>query len=383
MSYVVDQTIRFGTAWLSRDNSAYAVYDGYNGVVNQNQRPSIGGTYDAGFEFRATSDNDNYRLWWNLMSNGYLICRNLFESSGANDIREFKCPSSVTYGGAQYTCRFFTVGKSGSDVQNIYPKLSASAFTGSKMVYIDPKHYKVNNGNGGISQRGNFEWSTSGNIVTENPDYHYTKESVDYTPVILIPAGNVAEITIDQASVGTITNPDGITATCTQTCEASLYVDESYYGKFNMTANVSTTVPLSLAWSKISKNEPHTLTLKTSLNNYMCEDKRTFTKKEAALSVSGVAMPVDKMPVACTMLSIIDHAPGEVATMEVCNNAMDSAPFWEEYTGDEHAFENKTKTADRWGVNWRYMVDASNASGSTKPGIKTKVGMGVVYAESD
>lgn len=59
---------------------------------------------------------------------------------------------------------------------------------------------------------------------------------------------------------------------------------------------------------------------------------------------------------------------GALVTVEVCNNGFDQQPTWEECTagaraGDAIFFSNRTKTAEKWGVNFRVTISRSGAPG--------------------
>lgn len=59
---------------------------------------------------------------------------------------------------------------------------------------------------------------------------------------------------------------------------------------------------------------------------------------------------------------------GALVTVEVCNNGFDQQPTWEECTagaraGDVIFFSNRTKTAEKWGVNFRVTISRSGAPG--------------------
>ena len=55
------------------------------------------------------------------------------------------------------------------------------------------------------------------------------------------------------------------------------------------------------------------------------------------------------------------HIEGATALVEACNNAFDAEPTWEDITAmvainRVYNFTNKTKTADKWGVNIRFTI---------------------------
>jgi hypothetical protein len=69
------------------------------------------------------------------------------------------------------------------------------------------------------------------------------------------------------------------------------------------------------------------------------------------------------------LLTPIWNLPPEVVLLvEVCNNAYDASPTWEDATivvklGRAHLFANKTKTAAKWGINYRFRIEKGTATG--------------------
>ncbi|MED1642173.1 hypothetical protein P4U99_02940 [Brevibacillus agri] len=59
--------------------------------------------------------------------------------------------------------------------------------------------------------------------------------------------------------------------------------------------------------------------------------------------------------------------PGAILLVEVCNNAYDAEPTWDDATivvklNRAHLFSNETKTADKWGINFRFQIEKGSAS---------------------
>lgn len=79
-------------------------------------------------------------------------------------------------------------------------------------------------------------------------------------------------------------------------------------------------------------------------------------------------MTADAMPEKLIM-SFQGAAPeGSLLKIEACNNGFDASPAWEDITekvlgGRKHFFENKAKTAERWGLDVRVSLDRSSATG--------------------
>lgn len=340
---------------------------------------------------RFDNGQDDNSPFFARLSNGMLVMTNAFYWDSSTGWVHWQWPTSVTYNGGAYRFGQFILDK--SEGQNDIARLNAlpasvrtELFQNRLVSYLNTKWIKpVSSETSNMFwQNANaYVWNPSNGTAQNTDQANIDIDTTVYHQFALVPSGAVATISFDKASIGTITSPDGITVTCAEATSADLYLDSDKLGTFSVAKGTSTTVPLAQYWNSVSKNTQHTLKVVTALNGYHCEDKRTFTKRESSLEVLGKPVTTDKMPLACTVLSKTNHATGEDATMFVCNNGNDSSPDWEEYTEAPHFFANETKTAANWAVNWRYLVDASGASGSTKPGIVAKVGMGVVYAKGD
>ncbi|WP_235615882.1 Ig-like domain-containing protein, partial [Brevibacillus reuszeri] len=61
-----------------------------------------------------------------------------------------------------------------------------------------------------------------------------------------------------------------------------------------------------------------------------------------------------------------DLPPGVNLLVEACNNGYDASPTWEDAThvvktGRIHMFNNTTKSADKWGINFRFRIEKGSA----------------------
>lgn len=122
-------------------------------------------------------------------------------------------------------------------------------------------------------------------------------------------------------------------------------------------------------WQKLL-NGSHTLTI-TATDNYGGSSTRTytFTKAESEIELT-MAQPFETdAAVTKAILSVTRQIPnGATFTVEVCNNAFDDAPAWEDVTTDvvtgaKIFLNNTTKTAAKWGINFRIKVDRNGATG--------------------
>lgn len=122
-------------------------------------------------------------------------------------------------------------------------------------------------------------------------------------------------------------------------------------------------------WRKVL-NGPHTWTI-TATDPHQAAATRTLTFTKNVTSIRyhlESPMTADAMPEKLIM-SFQGAAPeGSLLKIEACNNGFDASPAWEDITekvlgGRKHFFENKAKTAERWGLDVRVSLDRSSATG--------------------
>ena len=110
-------------------------------------------------------------------------------------------------------------------------------------------------------------------------------------------------------------------------------------------------------------NGDHTITIEATDGKAAAAPVNvTFSKEVHSASITlSTPLAADDMPTAIR-LSITGDIPDDaVWTAEVCNNAHDASPTWENIkpaiqSGYNFVFSNKTKTAENWGVNFRIEV---------------------------
>ena len=86
------------------------------------------------------------------------------------------------------------------------------------------------------------------------------------------------------------------------------------------------------------------------------------------LEMASLAAPLDYQPTSVTPRFGMTVDPHATISVMVCNNAMDTAPTWEDATADfnanrPHTFTNKTKTAGSWAVAVKVKIDANASTG--------------------
>ena len=110
-------------------------------------------------------------------------------------------------------------------------------------------------------------------------------------------------------------------------------------------------------------NGDHTITIEATDGKAAAAPVNvTFSKAVHSASITlSTPLAADDMPTAIR-LSITGDIPDDaVWTAEVCNNAYDTSPTWENIkpaiqSGYNFVFSNKTKTAENWGINFRIEV---------------------------
>jgi len=110
-------------------------------------------------------------------------------------------------------------------------------------------------------------------------------------------------------------------------------------------------------------NGDHTMTLEATDGKAAATPINiTFSKAVYSASVTlATPLAADDMPTAIR-LSITGDIPDDaIWTAEVCNNANDVSPAWEDIkagilSGYNYVFSNQTKTAENWGINFRITV---------------------------
>ncbi|ELK38817.1 hypothetical protein D478_27716, partial [Brevibacillus agri BAB-2500] len=137
------------------------------------------------------------------------------------------------------------------------------------------------------------------------------------------------------------------------------------------------TIPHEL-WLRLEPGVQHALTIEASDDQGMTST-RTYTLTrfvdKIVFSLDFATMQQETKDFFTTdvaakrllLTPIWELPPGAILLVEVCNNAYDTEPTWEDATivvklNRAHLFANETKTADKWGINFRFRIEKGSAS---------------------
>jgi len=140
---------------------------------------------------------------------------------------------------------------------------------------------------------------------------------------------------------------------------------------YNVTLGATNTFSVTgTTWLALS-NGSHTMTI-TATDSFGSTTVRTytFTKLVNSFSIQNASpMMADTRPSRIKIAVTRNIPPEATFKVYVCNNGYDSVPTWEDATSSVtgnliHIFENKTKTANSWGVLVKVEVDRGLAEGA-------------------
>lgn len=165
-----------------------------------------------------------------------------------------------------------------------------------------------------------------------------------------------------------VTNPDAPTIAKTLTVVER--IDGKQKRSFTATSGSGNTcVVTAEEWTGLA-NGSHTLTV-TVTDNYGGTATRTFTFSKSVTEIEftlSTPLPADAAVTKAIMNVARQIPPGAEFSVEVCNNAFDASPAWQDVTnavlsGSKIFLENTTKTATNWGFNIRMKVNRKTAKG--------------------
>lgn len=117
-------------------------------------------------------------------------------------------------------------------------------------------------------------------------------------------------------------------------------------------------------------NGQHTITIKADDGTEKAEKTFKFSKNETEILLE-LKNPMEaiEMPTKAIVQMIASIPSGATSKVEICNNAFDTNIAWQDITQESKnleniEFTNKSKTAEKWGVNLRVNIKRNSAEGS-------------------
>ena len=155
-----------------------------------------------------------------------------------------------------------------------------------------------------------------------------------------------------------------------QTLTVKEYIDGAQ--KRSYTANKGQTYNLQVTkenWQELLNGSHNLKIVVEDSEGGRAEKTFTFSKNETEIELEiKTPLPADDR-VTKAIVSIVAKIPeGATMSVEVCNNAFDASPTWEDATGavkrnSKIFIKNQTKTASKWGFNVRVKVKRNGTSG--------------------
>ena len=154
----------------------------------------------------------------------------------------------------------------------------------------------------------------------------------------------------------------------------TLTVIESLNGtqlrQFTTTNGATNTISVNQQTFLALGNGNHVLTITASDQLGNSDARRlTFSRNESNIEITLESpRPANDMPVRANVTVIRQIPEGALFSVEICNNAYDDSPTWEDCTQavldtEVYQFQNTTKTAIQWGVNIRVKANRNGATG--------------------
>lgn len=154
----------------------------------------------------------------------------------------------------------------------------------------------------------------------------------------------------------TVTDVEGDNVVVTE------FVDDVQIRSYQATLGQEETIVLTReAWLTLT-NGNHQLRVEAVDGNFATSVRVwTFSKTERVISFQLNEPEETDEAASKVLVTPTWHIEGATALVEACNNAFDAEPTWEDITpmvaiNRVYNFTNKTKTAEKWGVNIRFTI---------------------------
>lgn len=242
---------------------------------------------------------------------------------------------------------------------------------------------------------GDGEWTTvysgTGRTYTETAQYgeesvQFRVRAVDYydltseyvaATALTIWSNEPPTVTVDTESLGTFQMTGPTVGFKFRDPDATaiairITVDGVQYRNFTRTAATTDTSEnftfTAEEWLKIQNGEHTIRFVVTDDHGETSTATATFTKAVTQIQFCRMSpVQATEQPTEIIVRVNGEIPEGAVLTVEVCNNAFDSSPTWEDMTEevedeDIYTFTNSTKTAELWGVDYRITVARGTAT---------------------
>ena len=163
----------------------------------------------------------------------------------------------------------------------------------------------------------------------------------------------------------TVSDSDSSTVT------VKTYLDNALISTATPTLGANVTLTITAANWKKTLNGTHTWRIEADDGDGGTATRTlTFVKTVAGIEFTTNPMAADDMPLKAIINFTGYVAEGAVLTIEICNNANDAAPSWEDITtkvetAQKHFFTNDTKTAASWAVALRVKIDKGTSTAAS------------------
>ena len=140
------------------------------------------------------------------------------------------------------------------------------------------------------------------------------------------------------------------------------FVDDKQIRTYQATLGQETTIELTREMWLTLTNGNHQLRVEAVDGNFATSVRVwNFSKTERVIAFQLKAPEETDEAASKVLVTPTWHTEGATVLVEACNNAFDEAPTWEDITAmvainRVYNFTNKTKTADKWGVNIRFTI---------------------------
>lgn len=148
------------------------------------------------------------------------------------------------------------------------------------------------------------------------------------------------------------------------------FLDGQEKRQYTVTSGTATSFKIEKDEWKEILNGQHTITIKADDGTEKAEKVFRFSKNETEILLE-LKNPMEaiEMPTKAIVQMIASIPSGATSKVEICNNAFDTNVSWQDVTQESKnleniEFKNKSKTAEKWGVNIRVNIKRNSAQGN-------------------